>query len=178
MAAKIKFQTPIGTAKYPWLTKPDTQFNSEGIYTTQLITDPTEAKALVDMLQEVALEEFGAKAKVAMPFEQDEETGEIVFKAKSKFAPKFFDTRGEVVPLESMKPVYGGSRIRIKGIANPYTVTGRKGISLTVNAVQVIEIVSGGGSGGFDAVDGGFVAEKASQTDKFDDVESDEDFEF
>ena len=83
---KTTFMTPKGTAVYPWLSRPDTQFDAEGVYKTKLKLPADEGKALAERIRKVANDEFGNKAaKARMPFETDDETGELVFLAKSRY---------------------------------------------------------------------------------------------
>ncbi len=160
MAQRQTFVTHKGTAQYPWLNKADTQFDPEGVFKTNLLVPQDQAKDLMDKLKEVAQDEFGKKANGArMPYKIDEETGMMAIIAKSKFQPKFFDSKGQVVT--NPPNIFGGSIIKIGGVISPYTVTGNNGISLRLTKVQIIEPVSQTGSGldGFEAEDDGFVAE-------------------
>lgn len=160
MAQRQTFVTHKGTAQYPWLNKADTQFDPEGVFKTNLLVPQDQAKELMDKLKEVAQDEFGKKANGArMPYKIDEETGMMAIIAKSKFKPKFFDSKGQVVT--NPPNIFGGSIIKIGGVISPYTVTGNNGISLRLTKVQIIEPVSQTGSGldGFEAEDDGFIAE-------------------
>lgn len=161
MAQRQTFVTHKGTAQYPWLNKADTQFDPEGVYKTNLLVPQDQAKHLIDQLKEIAQDEFGKKAATArMPYKIDEETGMMSIIAKSKFQPKFFDSKGQVV--NNPPNLFGGSVIKIGGVVSPYTVTGNNGISLRLTKVQIIEPVSQTGSGtdGFEAMEDGFVAEE------------------
>lgn len=170
MATRIKFVSPQGRARYPWLNKPDTQFNPDGVYTCMLILD--ESAALVKQIKDIAKEEFGAKDKPRMPFETDDETGEIVIKSKSKYQPKFYDATGQVLTGSQVPNIWGGSILKIGGFITPYQVSGSKGISLQLSKVQIIEPVSGSGDdSGFESVDGGFVASEIEES--FNDSELD-----
>lgn len=109
--------------------------------------------------------------------QNDEETGMVEVKAKMKakvetrdgrvleFSPRLFDAQGKPIDPKSVS-IYGGSVIRVNVTANPYFVpaTRMAGISLQLNAVQIIELVSGGSgdasSFGFDVVDGGFSVDR------------------
>ena len=161
MAQRQTFVTHKGTAQYPWLNKADTQFDPEGVFKTTLLVPQDQTKELTDKLKQVAEGEFGKKASGArMPFKVDEETGMMAIMAKSKYQPKFFDSKGQVV--NNPPNIFGGSIIKIGGVISPYTVTGNNGISLRLTNVQIIEPVSQTGSGldGFDAEEDGFVAEE------------------
>jgi hypothetical protein len=85
---KATFKTPQGIAQYPYLNKPDTQFDSDGIYKVNVRLPSDKAKQLVDAVRNAAKEAFGDKAKSAiLPFFNDEETGDIIVKTKSKYQP-------------------------------------------------------------------------------------------
>ena len=158
--AKIRYVTPAGRAKYPWLNKPDTQFSADGVYSTYLIMGQEEAAEFKQSVKDLAIEEFGAKAKYTVPIETDEETGDLVAKFKSNFLPTFVDSTGEVVP--NPPALFGGSLLACGGEAVTYTVQGKKGVSLRLNFVQIIEPVgSSGGGSPFAAVEGGFVKSDA-----------------
>jgi len=171
------FVTHKGTAQYPWLNKADTQFDAEGVYKTNLLVPQDQAKELIDQLTQIASDEFGKKASGArMPYKIDEETGMMAIIAKSKFKPKYFDSKGGVV--NNPPNIFGGSIIKIGGVISPYTVTGNNGISLRLTKVQIIEPISQTGSGldGFEAEDDGYVAaeefedESTSENEKEDET--------
>lgn len=161
--AKIRYVTPPGRAKYPWLNKPDTQFSADGVYSTYLIIPQEEAAQFKQSVKDLAIEEFGAKAKYTVPIETDEQTGDLVAKFKSNYLPTFFDSTGEVVTYAPA--LFGGSMLACGGEAVTYTVQGKKGISLRLNYVQIIEPVgaSSGGNNPFGAVEGGFVKSDAPE---------------
>ena len=162
---QVNFITPIGTAVYPWLTKPDYQFVESGKYQTKLSVskDDKGAQKLITEINNYSLAEFGQKAKVHLPFQLDEETGNFVFTMSTKYKPTFFDASG--TPVTDPPNIWGGSQIRIKGAMSSYSHT-KKGISLYINAVQIIKAISGGAGddSGFDAVemDDAFHAESFS----------------
>lgn len=164
---RVKFTSPKGRAQYPWLKEPDTAFGGEPKYKTNLICE--DAGALVAQIEKLAQDSFGPKAaKAKLPFSHDEETGETVFKAKSKYAPVFFDAQGQNLTGKQIPNVWAGSTIRIGGNIAPWSVSGQNGISIQLTRVQVIDLVNGQESGdGFDAVEGSFVGEDILQ-DAFD----------
>lgn len=159
--AKIKYVTPQGRAKYPWLNKPDTQFSADGVYSTYLIMGQEEAAEFKQSIKDLAIEEFGAKAKYSVPIETDEETGDLVAKFKSNYLPTFVDSTGEVVTYAPA--LFAGSMLACGGEAVTYTVQGKKGVSLRLNFVQIIDPVgtSSGGGNPFGTVEGGFVKSDA-----------------
>jgi len=170
MSQKIKFTTKSGRAKYPWLNKADTEFDAEGKWKTQLILDPSDAEGLVTLMNETAHDNFGSKAKYKLPVTHDEQTGDVIIKAQSKYQPKYYDAAGQVIPFSKLPSLFGGSVLKLGGQLNPYTANGSKGISLLLDKVQVIEPVSSSGGaddGGFDAVDG-FTVDSGDVVDTFD----------
>lgn len=161
--AKTKFTSPAGRAQYPWLNEPDNAFGGEPKYKTNLIVeDSQELKALIDKIAE---DNFGNKAsKASMPYDTDEDTGETVFKVKSKYAPTFFDAQGQNLVGKQVPNIWGGSTIRVGGIIAPWSVSGKSGISLQLTRVQVIDLVTSTSAGeGFDAVEGSFVGDDIMQ---------------
>ncbi len=200
MATKVpRYTTPKGTAKYPWLSQPDTKFNPDGEYKVSLVLPVEQADTIMQFLDEqMALAEAkakkdnpGKKVKVAdAPYSVDEETGEfsVNFKLKAKVIPQkgdsfeqkpaVFDAKGK--PLQGVN-VGGGSQIKVSYEVYPfYTALIGAGISLRLKAVQVIDLVefSGGANAanyGFEEEDG-FEAEPDNSPFKDDDEENPEDF--
>lgn len=193
-----RYTTPKGTAKYPWLSTPDTKFNPDGDYKVTLSVPVAEADTIMQFLDEqLAASEAlakknnpGKKVKVAdAPYKIDEENGtlEISFKLKARVTmqngdsfeqkPALFDAKGK--PLTDVN-VGGGSKIKVSYECVPfYTALIGAGISLRLRAVQVIDLVEF--TGGADAGAYGFEEEDgyAAQSDSspFNDGEDeDEDF--
>lgn len=169
MGQRLKFTSPSGTAVYPHLNKPDTQFNPDGVYKTDLSLE--DCQELMDMAHNLAVDEFGATAKFKMPFKVDEETGQTLLRVKSKYAPKIYDSTGEILVGAQIPLMWGGSTLKVGGFMTTYTVSGTKGVSLQLTKVQVINPVGGGTSSndGFDSVEGGYVAEEITK-EAFEDV--------
>jgi len=92
-----------------------------------------------------------------MPYEKDNETGEIIVKFKSKYKPRFCDTTGKVVTNEPK--VGSGSTLKIKGNFYPYSTGSRIGVSLQMSAVQIIDLVEFGGGAQFEPEEGTFKSE-------------------
>lgn len=173
---RVKFVTEAGRCQYPYLTKPDTQFDQDGIYKVNLIVD--DCKNLLDTCKQIAEEEFGKKKKYRLPITTDEDSGEHIIKLKSKYIPKFFDSNGQMIAGKQVPELWGGSIVRIGGTINPYQVSGQTGISLRLNKVQIIEPVDASSTQdneGFDSVEGGFIAEGINDDeDTFDDTKEEE----
>lgn len=171
-ATRMKYTTPQGIAVYPWLNKADTKFHDEGEFKTRLLVDADKAKDLVDQINEFAQDNLGKKvSKARLPYETDGDTGQILFKTKSQFAPKFKDSSAQMMVGE-IPQVWGGSTLRVAGTMTVYDKGANCGVSLNLGAVQIIKLSEGNGNDGddFGAVEGGFVAprDRDTDTDEFD----------
>lgn len=183
-----KFTSPVGSAVYPHLVRPDTKFDSDGVFRVTLALDAGAAKPFIAQL-EAARDRFTAtfakdepvkakKASIADVYEDEldesgEETGRVLIKAKQKAkvtvgdkvyekSVKLFDSQNQIITPDSM---WSGTKLKLAGVLVPYYMASSKeiGVSLRLAAAQVIELVQGdGGSGesfGFGSEDGGYVAE-------------------
>jgi len=112
--------------------------------------------------------------KMEMDKETAEETGKVEVKFKMKhfiklddgneieLTPQLFDAKGQPVDRDEVN-VYGGSILRINFTPRKYYVPGQKmtGVSLYLNAVQIIDLANRGGDAdyyGFDLEEEGFDA--------------------
>jgi len=161
---KINFQTPVGVAKYPHLNKPDTAFDAEGKYKAELLVSQDEAKPLIKLIEDAAKEEHGS-ANYRVPYQTDDETGEVAFKLQSKYQPKFYDTAGQLVPEGKEPRIGGGSRLRLKGYLNVYKVSGQAGVSIQLTSCQIVEAMQGMNGAGFYALEEGGVTIDTSAID-------------
>lgn len=163
----LKYTTPKGRAQYPWLTAPDTKYDSDGVYTTGIIVPAAEAKDLMEEIRQFSEDTLGPKAKSArLPFKVDNEVGEVTFTAKTKFEPKFFDSSGQII-VSNIPKVFGGSVLAAAGTFTPYDLGSNCGIKMNLTRVQIIELAEGSNDdAGFDAVEGGYIAQ-AIQQDTF-----------
>src|SRR5690348_511137 len=97
MASKVKFVTPFGVASYPHLNKPDTKGKyADNKYKTKLVLpgDDPDTQAFVKKIEEALQELKGSKkASLHRPYQVDEDTGEVIFTAKTKYAPAIFDAK-------------------------------------------------------------------------------------
>jgi hypothetical protein len=169
---KMNYTTPIGTAQYPWLNKADFKFDDDGVFKTDVLVEADAAKDLVDKINQFAKDTLGDKiSKGIMPYKTDPDTGQIIFKTKSKYQPKFKDSAAQMM-VKDIPQVWGGSVIRVAGTLTSYDKGVNCGVKLNLNAVQIIKLSEGGGDGAdFGAVDDGFVASKSStdsQPNEFD----------
>ena len=160
MAEKlIQFTTPKGIAQYPWLSKPDTKFNEEGVYKVDLIIPKADAIPVLKQINEVFAENVDKETKRAKgqdvvkakpPYWEElddakQPTGNVVLRLKSKYKPAVFDAKG--IPMVDSS-IWGGSELKVNGTIAPYftSIIGA-GVSLRLSAVQVIQYVEGGSGG-------------------------------
>jgi len=118
-------------------------------------------------LKDITINDFYAEV---YDKDTEEPTGEFEFRFKSAASGKnkegkrwerklpVFDAKG--VPAKNLKSVWGGTVGKVSFSASPYFVaaTGAVGLSLRLEAVQIIELSAGGARSaseyGFDAEDG------------------------
>lgn len=160
--SKAKFVSPKGSAVWPWLSVPDTRFDSEGKYKTDLLVPKEQAQAIMAEAKKIYTEEFGDKAlsKAKWPFEIDEESGGVRFRAKSSKKPVLYDAAGSVIK-EDLN-VGNGSEIKISGVMSTYNAGGATGVTMYLNAVQIISLVEFGGNA-FEPVEDGYVHAAAQE---------------
>ncbi len=153
--AKLKNAiTPKGVLSWPYVAKPDTRYNPEGVYKTSLVLQAEDAAPLMELCKTQFVEEYGqAKlAKANMPFEVNEESGEVTFKFKSKRQPTVYDAKGKVI--KKVPQISSGTIAKVATAINPYATGINVGVSLYLNDIQVLELVEYGGGAKFAAEDG------------------------
>lgn len=176
--------TPIGEFLHPWLNKPDTKYNEDGLFHTDFIVGGQEAQDLKAIIDAAALAGFNEltddlkpadkkKWEVYYPYEVDEdeegnETGYIKFSFKQNAKitnRKTGETKDVKIAIHDSKDnettiaVYSGSEGRIMFKMRPIKMTSAKaaGVRLDFSKVQVTKLKQGAG-GGFGEVEGGFVS--------------------
>ena len=162
--AKLKTViTPKGVLSWPYIAKPDTRYNPEGVFKTSLILTAAEAAPLMEACTEAFVNEFGqAKmAKAMMPFEVNEESGEVTFKFKSKRQPRLYDAKGK--QISKIPQVSSGTIAKVNAAINPYNKGINTGVSFYLNDIQIIELVEYQAGPKFTAEDG-FEAEDDTES--------------
>lgn len=172
------YESPVGTlCDFPWINKPDTKFNADGLYHTGMSLGGAEAdklKAFIDAAVDEAFEEhtgsMSPKDKKAWsklyPYEVDTDdndnpTGYIKFDFKQNAKIKYkksgetvdisislFDSEGE--PMVGAPPIFNGTKARVRYSPRVVVVASTKkvGIRLDFAALQIAELaVSSGGAG-------------------------------
>ena len=199
MAANKKQQivTPKATAVYPWLNTPDTKFNMDGEYKVTLKIGSEKAAPLIEKIDGVIAdykqEQATKDPKVGRyadmpPYEEEVDdqgnlTGNVLFKFKQKAKIHTKDGRTidmKVALFDAQRTptdviVGGGSEIKVAATLWPYVLPTTKsvGVSLRPSAVQILTLVSAGGSKMADLFDSedGFVASNTNAAPSFDEEE-------
>lgn len=155
---KQRFTTPVGEAKWAWLTTPKAPFKGDATkgakYMIDVIFDVNDPKwkewasglkAAINALPVQVDKATGTAKAKQMPIkreldENDQPTGRfyVTFKTGEQFRPQVFDRYGQ--PLAENALVGNGSKVRISYVTGEYKEFGG-GIALYLNAVQVVELV-------------------------------------
>jgi len=180
---KLKLTTPVAKLKYPKLIEPETKFNPEGVYKATAVIDSAEAAALADALDDLltrhkaSLKQQDPSKKdwklADLPYGYEEVDGKPCFVIKTKMkakgidrdgrawssVPALFDSKGQPVrDRDSLKGMWSGTVAKVNFEACPfYQAALGAGITLRLKAVQIIDLVEGGGSAesfGFGEEDG------------------------
>ena len=144
--------TRVGEAVFPYLTKPDTEYNSEGVYHVKLKLKKDKASELVKRINDVIAKEVaqehqkrpGTKQlkRSPLPYQEDDTDKDyLVFKFKSKFKPKLYQKDGEL--LEEGKNVWGGTTMAIAYQTSGYNQSIGIGCTLRLVYCQIDELVEG-----------------------------------
>lgn len=144
-----RLESPLGEAIYPWLHKPDTKYNADGVYKTKLkIPLSEELTAFIDTIQEeldVHYEAAVAEAKAAgkrppkkyeLNYYEDDEYGYLNLKCNAKIKLK----DGTVV--EKKFPILSAEGDRFDGVR--YVNNGSK-LKAVVDLVPMNSGVAGAG---------------------------------
>mgnify|MGYP006408500711 FL=1 len=120
--------TPIGEAKYCYVSEADKRFDPDGVYHVSLVLSKEKAepeiRAIKDLISEKIAEIKKADLKKTItnaPLPYKEEDGKIVIKFKSKFKPKGFDKKNRELPKETI--VYKGSTLRVRYKLHTYDLS-------------------------------------------------------
>ena len=200
--AKSNFKrivSPKGEALYPHLKTPETYEGQEVGYTIQVKFSKEDTDKLIELLEqelEAAKTSSDYKGKrwpnaPRMGYREDQ-NGDIIFKFKTKatITTKAGDTIKKTVPVFDAKgnPVDvnlgNGSIVRVAFQVIPYWKSSTNaGLTLYLDAVQVIKLVEYNGGGSFDSfgftAEDGFVAkDDPFADDNTDDFSGDNDEEF
>lgn len=186
--------TPRGVFVYPCLTKPDTKYNPEGVYSVKLRLPAEVAQPLVDEVVaaiDAKVEEVKASGKVKGRIKRvdpsyvvDEETGDVTFNFKMKASGKRKDgttftqkptlKKHDLTDVGPDVRIWGGSEGKVAFEMVPFYTGGLgAGVSLRLKGVQVLKLVTGGGDCGFTAEEGeDFDSDNSGDSSEFSPEES------
>jgi len=158
--------TPSGTARYPWLVEPNTRFNEDGVFQCDLIVSEKDGKAFEKTIKK-ALKSYhdeelrkSGKSKLRLadlpcrPFDDEEdEYGDSPWFIRAKLEAQYVTKAGKtvknrVVQFDSKNNVINeqvGSGSVLKMAVVPYfwnVASKGIGVTLKLQAVQVIELQS------------------------------------
>lgn len=176
--------SPFGPVLFPWLNKPDTKFNENGVYKADLALTGAPAEKFaeeIDAEAQAAFDEITAdmtpgerkKWKLYVPYRREEDdegnpTGRIIFQFRQNAT---IQVKGEDTPTEVKigiydsddkdlhKPVFSGSVIRVLYATRQIKMQSAKeaGVRLDFSMVQVKELAKARGGGSrFGKVEGGY----------------------
>jgi hypothetical protein len=180
----FNFTLGPGVAKYPYLHKADTQGDyATGKFKVRLRLDPEDVdqiNILKAACTKAAQAEWGdnVPATAKNPIKVDAEDGMIEIEAKSQKQPGLYDSQGN--PLAEDVYINAGDLIRIRAAAASYVSGANVGVTVYLQAVQLIEKRSNSDDDGFGAFDGGFTnpAESATPSEAPAVAANEGDFEF
>ena len=147
--------SPIGTASWPWLNKPDVRFDPDGIYHVKLIMSKGDAKkvqGIVDPLMN------GGKHNPVKAELNDvgEDTGNYVVQFKMKSHVKTrkgeFDQKPVILDKEGNRIdaiVGAGTKMKVDYQAIPFD-QGGGGVTMRLQKVRVLDLVEYEGGSGSD----------------------------
>jgi hypothetical protein len=151
---KLKtYTTGIGVLNYPYLVKPDTKFNADGLYHCKLALSKQDGEPLVKEIENSLATLKTKKLSSFKPYKKVENGYEFSFKLKAKVAtksgamyeqkPKLFDSKGQIMADKEMS-VWGGSKGKVAFQIYTYenSMLG-SGVTLKLRAVQITELVQG-----------------------------------
>ena len=177
----VRFTTEAGTAQWPHLNSPDTQFDQDGVYHVSLRISKDDAEPLMTLMSDT-VNEFTASGKAKskklapLPVKDVEDddgnpTGDVQIKFKLRAVgkkgsdtweqrPALFDASGK--PMT--ENIGSGSTIKVGCEVIPYsTAMAGTGVTLRLKAVQVLQLVEFSSGDGFDSWE--FSEEKGFTTD-------------
>jgi len=147
MAKSPMKRTPKGEAIYPYIKRPDTQFDDKGKYKVALMVDPTNEEVASWLKELKALVPEGGNSPIKV---NDE--GKVIVNFSSQFAPKVYDADAKEIPLEGVPEIGPGTVCKIAYRENVWKVNRNEGLGLYLQGFQIIELSEY--DGGFEKEEG------------------------
>lgn len=160
MAKMTNITTPIGELQWVSIDTPRTNpFNNNEEYQASVICSAEEAQDTINQLKQIFKDEHPSKKPQSMGYKTlDDGRVEFRFKTKAQLSNgsqkvvKCVDAYKKPFPHKAN--IGNGSTGRISGAAGVYSQGANSGVSLYLNAVQVLEWQEYEADDGFDEVDG------------------------
>jgi hypothetical protein len=168
MATKVNMiETAAGVSEHPWINKPDTKYNPDGVFKNTVVFDHSLATTLnlLSLIDEKAQEVFDRlteglspgekkKWKLYVPYvlEEDDEgnpTGRVKVQFKRNHVIKLqggetkelsvsvYDSAGKVIDGEVLPPIYGGTVLKTLFSFRDVKVPGTKQIGVKLDMAAV-----------------------------------------
>ena len=142
--------TAVGTANYPYLTKPDTEYNTDGVYHVKLKITKAEAqkdiKIVNDIISSEVAKEHKAKPgntglikRASLPYVI--EGDDVTFKFKTKYKPRLYEKSGGPFPED--KSIWNGTTMRVSYQPSGYNQAIGVGCTLRLVYCQIDNLVEG-----------------------------------
>lgn len=159
--SKLSLVTPKGALQWPKLFKPETKFDPDGVYSTDIVfkLDAPGVKEFIDEIETFAEDQdTGPK----MPYVIDEDAGTVTLKAKTKAKnrdgaaqrPPVVDAKRN--PITENPNIGNGSIAKLSVTFVPYDQSGG-GVTCYLGAVQLLELKEyTPGVSAFDEEEGGY----------------------
>ena len=138
--------SPVGTASWPWLNKPDVRFDADGIYHVKLVISKEESKKIAKIIKPLM---NGGKHNPLKPETDDQgnETGNMFCQFKMKAlvktrkgdftqTPILLDKEGQRI----QSSIGAGSKLKVAYQAVPFD-QGGGGVTMRLKKVRVLDLV-------------------------------------
>ena len=166
MAKSKMHVSPQGTLAFAWIKAPDEEYGNKYKATLLLDKDGGENDAFVSKVNAVHDKARGKKTtpspvKDGDTRDKEEFHGKWMVGFKSKFQPKLYDGKRNVIDPNGDECASSGDSVRVAFTLFEYSTGSMAGVSLQLAALQVIEKRANHGDSPFGEVDGGFEASGA-----------------
>lgn len=161
------YTSPFGTVEHPWINKPDTKYNDDGVFKCPLWVEGPEAIALAETVTEAsdqALAEYvqkqmdqkkmtageAKKWSAYYPFEHEEDesgnrTGRILFDFKQNATIRLRDGTTKKITVgiydaddkAMTAPIFSGTKLRVRYSLRPIPIVSAKEVGVRLDFASV-----------------------------------------
>lgn len=151
--------SPKGKALYPFLFKPQTKFNEEGVFKISVVLNLKDAgvKEFLTSIKKFNDDNGGGK----LPYDVDKDAGTATVKFKSSRQPVVKDAKCNVIEDDPM--LANNSVVRASGRLARYEGFGG-GTTIYLNGVQIIDLIVYQPDDGFEEEDGYSVGDSSDES--------------